>query len=202
MRGDTTFERITSAALGLMLSSGVRKTDLAGVADRAGVTRVTVYRYCGDKKGLVRAVCLRLAAIFQKAAEEPPADSVRDIELRLNQLGEELEAIPPGDLLARLEEIHRLYPDVYEEFQAIRQAAVDSIFQQALAAATRERSLREGLNLEVLKAIFWASVVGLLENPTLTASNISLAEVFATVTEVFRHGILKSLPGGDDDVHP
>ena len=70
-------------------------------------------------------------------------------------------------------------------------------FQQALATATRERSLRKGLNLEVLKAIFWAAVVGLIENPALVSSNVSLAEVFTTVTKVFRHGILKSAPAGE-----
>ena len=36
--------------------------------------------------------------------------------------------------------------------------AVDSIFQEALSAAAREGTLREGLHPEVLKAIFWAAV--------------------------------------------
>ena len=194
---DTTLARITVAALELILAQGVKKTDLAQVAARAAVTRVTVYRYCGNKQGLVRAVCLRMAAIFRRAAEGRPTDSVRDIDLRLKRLGEELSEMPKGDLLVRLEEIQRLYPDVYAEFRALRQAAVDGIFQQALAAATRERSLRKGLNQEVLKAIFWAAVVGLIENPALVSSNISLAEIFTTVTEVFRHGILKSAAEGE-----
>jgi AcrR family transcriptional regulator len=197
MAVDTTLGRITVAALELILAQGVKKTDLAQVAARAAVTRVTVYRYCGNKQGLVRAVCLRIAAIFRRAAEGRPTDSVCDIDLRLKRLGEELSEMPKGDLLVRLEEIQRLYPDVYAEFRALRQAAVDGIFQQALAAATRERSLRKGLNQEVLKAIFWAAVVGLIENPALVSSNISLAEICTTVTEVFRHGILKSAAEGE-----
>jgi AcrR family transcriptional regulator len=198
-------------ALSLFLARGVRKTDLTEVAYQAGVARVTVYRYCGDKKGLLRSVCMRIAAIFQRAAEEHPTedhvaeapvakghgiDSSQDLDLRLNRLGQELSNLPKGNLLACLEETHRLYPDVYEEFRAVRQAAVDQIFQQALDMATREQMLREGINLEVLKAIFWAAVVGLLENPTLISSNVSLAEIFATVTEVFRHGILIPVPSG------
>jgi AcrR family transcriptional regulator len=197
MAVDATLGRITTAALELILAQGVKKTDLAQVATRAAVTRVTVYRYCGNKQGLVRAVCLRIAAVFRRAAEGRPTDSVRDIDLRLKRLGEELSEMPKGDLLVRLEEIQRLYPDVYAEFRALRQAAVDGIFQQALAAATRERSLRKGLNQEVLKAIFWAAVVGLIENPTLVSSNISLAEICTTVTEVFRHGILRSVAEGE-----
>lgn len=189
---DTTSTRIVSAALGLFLAQGVKKTNVDEVAFQAGVTRVTVYRYFADKCGLVRAVCLRIAAIFQEAAEGRPDDTMSQVESRLNRLGVELSGLPQGNLLARLEEIKRLYPQAYEEFRAVRQAAVDTIFHQALAAATRESSVREGLHPEVLKAIFWSSVVGLIEDPALISSNVPLAEVFATVTEVFRHGILKS----------
>ena len=198
MQADTTAERIVLAALGLILQQGVKRTSLADVAFHAGVTRITVYRYYGDKKGLVRAVCMRIAAIFRAAAEGGPAESIRDMDQRLNRLGTQLSSLPKGDLLARLEEINRQYPDVYEEFRATRQTAVDAIFQQAVAAATREGTLREGLNPEVLKVIFWAAVVGLFENPTLISSNIPLAEIFATVTEVFRHGILKDSAGAAD----
>ena len=196
---DTTSERIASAALTLFLAQGVKKTTLDEVAYQAGVTRVTVYRYFGDKNGLVRAVCARIAAIFQQSADGSPEDSMSQVEARLSRLGMELSALPQGNMLARLDEINRLYPEVYREFRAARQAAVDALFQQALAAATREASIREGLNDEVLKAVFLSSVVGLLEAPALISSNVPLAELFATVTEVFRHGILKSPAGRTHD---
>lgn len=199
MATDTTSERIVSAALTLFLAQGAKKTSLDEVAFQAGVTRVTVYRYFGDKVGLVRAVCARIAAIFQHAADGSPDDSMSQVEARLNRLGMELSALPQGNMLARLDEINRLYPAVYEEFRAARQAAVDALFQQALAAAARESSIREGLNHEVLRAIFWSSVVGLIEAPALISSNVPLAEIFATVSEVFRHGILKSPAGSKHD---
>jgi hypothetical protein len=62
--------------------------------------------------------------------------------------------------------------------------------------------LRQEINPEILKAVFWASAVGLIENPTLISSNVSLAEIFTTVSEVFRHGILKekSTEGEDNAV--
>lgn len=189
---DNTSDRIALAALAVFLRQGVRRASVEEVAFEAGVTRVTVYRYFGDKAGLVQAVCMRIAAIFQRAAVGRPDDTVGALDARLNQLGLDLGALPKGDLLPRLEEIRRLYPAVYEEFRTARQASVDAIFQQALAAATRDATLRGGLNPEVLKAIFWASVVGLIENPALISSNVSLTEIFATVTEVFRHGILKT----------
>jgi AcrR family transcriptional regulator len=194
MASDSTSDRIVVAALALFLRQGVRKTNVDEVAFQTGLTRVTVYRYFGDKRGLVRAVCLRIAAIFQQAAEAGPADSTDEMDQRLSRLGEELAALPEGNLLARLEEISRLYPEVYEEFRAVRQAAVDAIFQQSLAVAVQQGTLREELNPEVLKAIFWSAVLGLIENPAMISSNVSLTEIFTTVTAVFRHGILKDSP--------
>jgi AcrR family transcriptional regulator len=190
-----TTERITQAALALFLQAGVKKTSLADVAYHAGVTRITVYRYHGDKRGLVRAVCMRLAAIYQRAAEAGSDDTMRQIDQRLDRLGQDLRCLPQGNLLACIEEIQRLYPDVHEEFRQARQAAIDRIAQQTLKAATREQSLREGLNLEVVKSLFLAAVFGLLENPALISSNISPADVCKTVTEVFRYGILKNPAG-------
>jgi AcrR family transcriptional regulator len=199
MQVDKPTDRIVSAALGLFIRQGVKRTNVEDIAYHAGVTRITVYRYFGDKRGLVRAVCMQVAGIFQRAAEAGPAVSVSEIDARLNRLGMELSALPSGNLLGRLEEVSRLYPDVYEEFRRARQSAVDSIFHQALAAATREHTLRDGLNLDVLKTIFLAAVMGLIENPALISSSVPLTEIFATVAEVFRHGILKEQAGDPHD---
>lgn len=195
MQTDTTPERIELAALRLFLQHGVKKTNLTDVAHQAGVTRVTVYRHYLGRHELVQAVCLRIAAIYQQAADDGPGDSVQEVEARLKQLGERLSALPQGNLLGVLDEIKRLHPDVYEKFSATRRVAVDKIFRNALAVAAREGTLREGLNREVLRALFWAAVVGLIENPTLISSNVSLADIFGTVTELFRHGLLKNAEG-------
>jgi AcrR family transcriptional regulator len=197
MEHDVTRDRIEVAALGLFLKQDVKRTNLGEVAFAAGVARITVYRYFGDKRGLVRAVCTRIAGMFQRAADERSADSVQDLDARLKRLGRELSGLPKGNLLARLEEISRLYPDVYREFREVRQSAVEGILRHALAAATQDGVLRKELNSEVLKAIFWAAVVGLIEDPTLISSNVPLTEIVTTVSKVFRHGIFKNAAGGE-----
>jgi AcrR family transcriptional regulator len=198
MTSDTTSDRIVLAALALFLQHGVKKTNLVEVAFQAGITRVTIYRYFRDKEGLVRAVCRWLGAIFQRAAEAGPADTMLEVDQRLSRLGTELSDLPPGDLLSCLDEINRLHPEVYREFCESRRAALDHMFHQALEAATREGVIREGLNFEVLHAMFLAAVAGLIENRELISSNVSLPEICATVTAVFRHGILKHLTEGND----
>jgi AcrR family transcriptional regulator len=191
MTNDTTSDRIVTAALQLFVQQGVKKTDLDEVAHQAGVTRVTVYRYFGDKQGLVRATCLRIAGAFGRAAEDCPVGSVRDMDERLGRLAAELRALPRGNLLLQLDEISRLYPEVYAEFRALRQAAVERLLQQTLEAAQRDGALRDDLNQDVLRAVFWSAVIGLIENPALISSDVSLAEVVTTVQQVFCYGILK-----------
>jgi AcrR family transcriptional regulator len=195
-----TADRIAGAALKLLLARGVRNTSLTDVAFETGVTRVTVHRHCGDKRGLIRLVLQRVAGIFQRAARQGEPDSIEAIDGRLHALGHALAELPNEHLLARFDEIKRLYPDVYKEFRVAEREAINRIFDQVLAVATKEHSLRVGINLDVLKTIFWASTVGLLEVPSLISSNVSLAEIFTTVSELFRHGILKDeTRKGDDD---
>ena len=81
---------------------------------------------------------------------------------------------------------------MYTEFRAKREAAVDRLLQQSLTAAQRDGVLRDDLHPDVLRAVFYSSVIGLIENPALISANVSLAEVLNTVCEVFRHGILRS----------
>ena len=145
---------------------------------------------------MVRAVCSRIASIFERAAEDSRGRSIDEIDACLNQLGTELSAFAPGNQFALFDEIHRLYPEVYEEFRVARETAIDIVFQQALAAAKRDGSLRKGLNQEVVRAIFLSGVVRLIETPSLISSNIAPEEIVATVTMVFRHGILKDKPTG------
>jgi len=189
-------ERILQAAVRLFLEQSVRKTSAEEVAFQAGVTRVTVYRYFTDKQGLVRAVCSRIASIFQRAAADSRGRSVDEIDACLNQLGTDLGALGPGNVFALFDEIHRLYPEVYEELRVARETAIDTVFQQALAAARRDGSLRKGLNQEVIRAIFLSGVVRLIETPSLISSNVAPEEIVATVTMVFRHGILTDKPTG------
>lgn len=190
-------ERILLAALRLFLERSIRKTSAEEVAFQAGVTRVTVYRHFTDRKGLVRAVCRRIATVFQRAAEDSRGRSIDEIEVCLNRLGRELSELGPGNQFALLDEVHRLYPEVYEEFRAARETAIDTVFHQALAAAKRDGVLRKGLNLEVVHAVFVSGVVRLIETPSWISANVPPADVVATVTMFFRHGILEDKPKGE-----
>jgi AcrR family transcriptional regulator len=92
--------RITLAALGLFLLQGINKTTISEVSAQAGVTRVTVYRHFGDKRGLVQATFLRVAAIFQDVQADLEQEKDPDVEHYLDRIGTKLGALPSGDLHA------------------------------------------------------------------------------------------------------
>src|SRR4030043_1141921 len=92
----TTRQRILLAARDLLATRGIRRVSMDEVAQAAGVTRVTVYRYFGDRETLVRAAFLHLAdeldALVANREEEPHPD----LDAFLAHIGELVTAFPAG----------------------------------------------------------------------------------------------------------
>ena len=84
-----TRRRIVEAAVELHLERGPSRTSIGAIADRAGVSRITVYRHFPDARTLLEA-CAR----HSREANPPPdldawrrvADPVERLELALTQL--------------------------------------------------------------------------------------------------------------------
>jgi AcrR family transcriptional regulator len=189
-----TQNRIVSAALVCFLSRGIKKTSMDEIAAQAGVTRITAYRYFENKKILVRAAFLQIVTLLESIQTEIEQASEDSIERYLDKIEAGFSALPKGDLPTRLEELSRLYPEIYTEFHAARKAAITQIFDQLFAEAQNQGLLREGLNQEIVQVYFTEAVIQILENPQLIALNLSTVEVFSTVKSIFLYGILKETP--------
>lgn len=78
-------ESILQAAAACFGEQGYRATTLETVAERLGISRVTLYRYCPSKEELLIRVFERSIAIFQRglrqicAQDVPPEEKVRQI---------------------------------------------------------------------------------------------------------------------------
>ena len=186
-----TQKRIVLAAIGLFLAQGIKKTTMDDVAVQTGVTRVTVYRYFSRKKQLVRAAFMRIILMFREVQEDIYQEQSRDVEGCLDRIGAGIEALPRGDLPARMKELSRLYPDVWREFHETRIATVREIFDRLFEVASSQGLLREGLNREVIQAYFMEAVVNVMKSQSLIALGLSPAEIYSTVKAIFLHGILK-----------
>ena len=65
-----TQERILQAATALFLEQGYEQTTVAQVAERAGVSRATVFWHFSDKAGLFREAFNRLVEPFRRSIEQ------------------------------------------------------------------------------------------------------------------------------------
>src|SRR5215813_3640716 len=78
-------ESILQAAAACFGEQGYRATTLETVAERLGISRVTLYRYCPSKEELLIRVFERSIAIFQRGLQQicaqdiPPEEKMRQI---------------------------------------------------------------------------------------------------------------------------
>jgi len=189
---EQTNEKIILSALTLFSERGISKTSVSEIAYHAGVTRVTVYRYFSEKEELVREAYLRVEQVFQKALANLEQNPLANWESVFNQIGEDLSALPSGDVFAQFDEIKRLYPDTYNSIQEVRIATLNGIFEHLVAMTNGKELLRPGLNKTIVQAIFWELIINFFDNPRFKSFGLSNAELFHTMTDVLLHGILKN----------
>ena len=186
-----TQDKLIYAALTCFFQMGIKKATMDDVAEQAGVTRMTLYRYFKNKRELVRAAFLHIVVLFENVQQKVAAAQSHDIEMYLDEIEQGLAHLPKGDLPSRLAELKRVYPDIFELFHTRRITAVTHIFNHLFTVAKEQGVLRDGLNQEVIQVYFMESVISLIENPQLVARNLSSTEIFATVKSIFLYGILK-----------
>ncbi len=192
---DATNERISSAALGLFLAQGIRKTSLEEVAESTGVSRMTVYRYYPDKSALVREAFVGMAAHFQRAREELDQLEHADVDAALDHIFRHFAAAPGGPVLARLDELRRLYPDTYEDYRRVRSDALNGIFTRLRDLIIRSGRVRTGVNEDVVRVVFLEALLDVMENPALKELALPPEAVYATIRTVLLHGLLGEAKG-------
>jgi AcrR family transcriptional regulator len=110
---DQTRQRIVEATVQLHGSVGLAATTIAAIADRAGVTRLTVYRYFPDETALIGA-----CSAHWMSQQEPPDPGA------WSQIGD-----PAARLRAGLADLYRFYragadmlANVYRDFATLPEA--------------------------------------------------------------------------------
>lgn len=186
-----TAQHILNTALTLILAQGIKKVTMDEVARAAGLTRVTVYRHFSGREDLVQAVFRRIAAGFDQARQQVEDHPDIPLEAIVDLIGGTLATLPPGDFPARLDELKRVYPLVYEEFRLVRLTALEVIFERLFRQAEDQGRLRPGLQPQVVQTFFLETVVNVVENPRLLVPGLTAHDIFQTVKSIFLHGILK-----------
>ena len=191
----TTPQRILLAARDLLVARGIRRVSMDDVAGAAGVTRVTVYRYFGDRESLVRAAFLHLAESLEGLIAELAGESRPDVDAFLARIGEVVTALPAG-LQSAVADLQRAYPEVYAEVRDRERRAIAALFDLLYSGAEAQGRIRPGLTRPVVEILFWEIVTGFLDYPALLDQGLSPAEVYRTIVDVFLNGMLVAATAG------
>jgi TetR/AcrR family transcriptional regulator, mexJK operon transcriptional repressor len=132
---------ILSAARDLFLEHGLTAVSMDAIADRAGVSKATVYSHFGDKDDLLRAVLEAETGDYEPPPEQISLVDEKELRHRLTAFGTALLSVltRPGVLaLGRLvvNEAHR-HPDEAAHFFARGPAATHRRLTALLDAATK-----------------------------------------------------------------
>ncbi len=191
---DKTEQRITTTALELFLTLGIKKTSVDDIAHAAGLTRVTLYRYFPQREQLIHAAFQRVLAPIQHAREWVERTPDVDIDAALESIALELAALPRGNLSLCLAELRRVQPSIHDDFSQKRREALKTIFDRLMIVAQQQGRLRAGLNLTIVEAYFIEVTVGFLDRALSVGSEVSPSELFTTTKDLFLYGILKEKP--------
>jgi AcrR family transcriptional regulator len=184
----TTRNRIQQAALDLFLQHGIRKTSIDDIAERAGVTRVTVYRYFADRPELVEAAFRQVNGVFDHIREALAEED--DLDGYLARMAREMTAVPLG-FMTGMAELETIHPDIHADLRKGRRQLLRAIFDQLYAHAEYEGRLRPGLDKDVVEALFWEVVMTLPESSKLASLGLTPGEIYATLSNLLLYGLLE-----------
>lgn len=187
---DQTEQRITRAALALFLKQGIKRTSVDEIAHAAGLTRVTIYRYFPRREQIVLAAFNHVIEPLQRARDWVEVDPEADIDAVLDSVGKELAHLPHGDLSSCMLEFRRVHPSAYETFSQARRERLRVLFEWIFSVAEQHHRLRPGLNHTIVEIYFTEMIVGFLERPMPLSPEITPAEFFTTLKNLFLYGIL------------
>jgi len=185
---NNTRDRILQAALDLFLQQGIRKTSIDDVADRVGVTRVTVYRHFSDRQQLIGEAFLLVNVAFDRVRSA--LEEEQSLDGYLARMATELTSVPLG-FMSGMAELETLHPDIHANLRKGRRKLLRAIFDQLYARAENEGRLRSGLDKDVVEALFWEVVMTLPESSVLSSRGLTPAEIYATLSGLLLHGLLK-----------
>ncbi|WP_261575737.1 TetR/AcrR family transcriptional regulator [Frankia gtarii] len=138
-------QAVLDAAKASLLAVGVRRTTLTGVARRAGVSRMTLYRRWPDLRSLVGDVMTREWTTVVTAAADltPPDRSDGDLDDLVDHIIATVEAFRTNPVYLRIIETdpELLLPYLTERRGATQQMIVDLLTEQ-LGVAARHGAVR------------------------------------------------------------
>ncbi|WP_162261767.1 TetR/AcrR family transcriptional regulator [Bosea sp. Root381] len=138
-------DAITQAASEMFLAEGFERVSLDQIAQRAGVSKQTIYSHFADKEALFKAICTELTEKLTIPLRKPAAEN--DLRSTLIRLGEDTLAmiLHPASL-----DLHRLVMSAAVRFPELGRIAWEAgalrMIDDLSALLTQRSRIGDGLN--------------------------------------------------------
>ena len=174
--------RLLDAALALFEERGYDQTTVAEIAERAGLTKRTFFRYFADKREVLFWGASRIEDLFTGAIQSAPptAAALEAVALGLEAFGRSLQG--QGEVAARRIRIVRTSPELSER-QLIKFASM----AETAARALRSRGISADaavLAAETGMTVFRVATARWLEDTSAKPLPQLVAEAFAQLRAV------------------
>ncbi len=188
--GMSTRDRILQAAIALFVEQGIRKVSMDEVAARSGVSRVTLYRYFGDREALVRAAFFAPMESLEQLQTELRSDHGTTVERVLTAISTRISEQPAIDLPVHREELEALYPALAAEYAEHRDAVAHRFISWVFELAEKSGRLRPGVRKDLVEGVVWDLLVNPHAIPAVRESGIQARELYAALIDVLLYGML------------
>jgi AcrR family transcriptional regulator len=174
--------RLLDAALALFEERGYDETTVAEIAERAGLTKRTFFRYFADKREVLFWGAANIEDRFTGAIQSvPPAASALDaVALGLEAFGRSLEL--QGEVAARRIRIVRASSELSErqliKFASMAEAASRALRSRGVSADAAVLAAETGMTIFRVATARW------LEGPSAKPLPQLIAEAFAQLRAV------------------
>jgi AcrR family transcriptional regulator len=151
--------RLLDAALALFEERGYDETTVAEIAERAGLTKRTFFRYFADKREVLFWGAQRIEDLFTGAIQSaPPAASALDaVALGLEAFGRSLQG--QGEVAARRIRIVRASPELSErqliKFASMAEAASRALRSRGVSADAAVLAAETGMTVFRVATARW-----------------------------------------------
>lgn len=197
--------RILNEATAMFLREGFQKTNLDTLSQMLFVSKRTIYKIFGSKKGLYRECIKRII----NSVEHEDEINIRKDEKSINNIREFMESHSTGELMLMeqaLNDLNKYFPDIYEEcLKSSEQKRMARLVEQ-IKEGQRNGDILSSINPEIVAVIIQEMIKNRITPINRNyASNDSVylrSEIFTELMRIFLRGLLseKKIKEYDDNI--
>lgn len=205
MPSDETRNKILNEATAMFLREGFLKTNLDTLSQMIFVSKRTIYKIFGSKKGLYRECIKRII----NSVEHEDEINIRKDEKSINNIREFMESHSTGELMLMeqaLNDLNKYFPDIYEEcLKSSEQKRMARLVEQ-IKEGQQNGDILSSINPEIVAVIIQEMIKNRITPINRNyGSNDSVylrSEIFTELMRIFLRGLLseKKIKEYDDNI--